>query len=187
MKATEYSVALSSAAHVDACRHLSRADGQEDLCFAIWYPSEGTVRETALIHQLILPRGGEREVHGNASFLPHYFERALFEAVAAWGGLAFLHSHPASRWQDMSLDDIRAELGHAAAVKGATGLPFVGLTLATEDSAWSARFWVKTGPRHYERQWCSSVRVVGDYFDVTYADRLRPMPKFKPQLTRTVS
>lgn len=182
----EYSTALPYDIHAEAARHLIRADRQEDLCFAIWFPSEGKTRTTALVRQLILPREGERLVHGNASFLPEYFERALGEAISAKGGLAFLHSHPGPGWQDMSPDDIRAEEGHAAATKGATGLPLVGLTVGT-DEAWSARFWEKTGPRRYARQWCSSVRVVGDKFNITYHEGLKPAPRFKEELSRTIS
>jgi ThiF family len=141
---------------------------------------------TALLHQLVLPGDGERLVHGNASFLPQYFERALGVAIAAGGGLAFLHSHCGPGWQGMSPDDIAAEQGHAAAAKGATGLPLVGLTLGT-DGAWSARFWEKIGPRQYERRWCDTARVVGDRLRVTYTESLVPKPAFRPELARTVS
>jgi len=181
-----YSVALSSGAHRELARHLVRADGQEDLCFALWYPSDGGTRKTALLCQPILPQPGERRVHGNASFLPEYFERAVTEAAAKDAGLAFLHSHPGPGWQDMSNDDLDAEETHAAATKGATGLPLVGLTLGN-DGAWSARFWEKVRPRVYERRWCTHVRVVGERLAVTYADRLMPPPQPKEELRRTIS
>lgn len=181
-----YSVAIPSTVHETAAKHLLRDDGQEDLCFALWYPSYGQGRTTALVHSLILPLDGERRVHGNASFSAAYFERALRAAASANAGLALLHSHPGVGWQGMSLDDIAAERGRAASTKGATGLPLVGLTLAA-DQAWSARFWVKTGPREYERRWCESVRVVGERLTVTYMDALLPKPKFRRELTRTVS
>lgn len=181
-----YSVALPLAVHSQACDHLIRSDGQEDLCFALWYPSAGATRTTALLERLVLPGHGDRRVHGNASFQPQYFERAIETARKAKAGLAFLHSHPASGWQDMSLDDIRAEQNNAAAVAGATGLPFVGMTIGM-DGSWSARFWIKTGPRQYQRQWCSSTRVVGSKFTATYHERLVPTPRFRQELTRTVS
>lgn len=181
-----FSSAFTFDLYAQAASHLIRTDHQEDLCFAVWHPSEGLTRTTALLHRLILPRPGERAVHGNVSFSPEYFERALGEAVEAQGGLAFLHSHPVPGWQGMSSDDVRAEEGHAAPTKGATGLPLVGLTLGT-DGAWSARFWEKTGPKKYERRWCENVRVVGDPFGVTYADQLRPPPRFKEELRRTIS
>ena len=181
-----YSAAIPSAVHERALAHLLRPDHQEDLCFAIWHPSQGRTRLTGLVTELVLPRDGERRVHGNASFLPGYFERAVAEAVRAKGGLAFLHSHLGPGWQDMSSDDIRSEHGHAAAAKGATGLPLLGLTAAT-DGAWSARFWEKTAPRMYVRRWCASVRVVGDRLGLTFHDGLMPKPRIIEEWRRTVS
>jgi molybdopterin-synthase adenylyltransferase len=181
-----YSVALTTDVHEKAISHLVRADGQEDLCFALWHPSHGKERTTALLCELILPRDGERLVHGNASFLPDYFERALGLASNARAGLAFLHSHPFSGWQGMSDDDIRAEQGHAAAAKGATGFPLVGMTTGN-DGSWSARFWEKTGPGQYQRRWCRSVRVVGERLRVTYHPELVPAPALRAELIRTVS
>lgn len=181
-----YSAALSTQLHDTAVNHLLRPDGQEDLCFAVWYPSNGQDRMTALLHQVILPLSGERKIHGNASFLPHYFQRALAVAIAAGGGLAFLHSHCGPGWQGMSTDDVNAEQNHAAATKGATGFPLVGLTLGT-DGAWSARVWEKTAPRQYERRWCESVRVVGEQLGITYHDAQLPKPSVRRELDRTVS
>lgn len=182
----KYSVALTEDIHKAASRHLIRADGQEDLCFALWMPSQGDMRKTALIWKLILPTPGDRKVHGNASFSGQYFERAIGEAVKASAGLALMHSHLGPGWQGMSFDDIKAEKNHAAATKGATGFPMVGLTIGT-DGAWSARFWEKTKPRTYERLWCENVRVVGDALNVTFMDELIPIPKFRKNLERTVS
>lgn len=177
---------MTAEVHWQAASHLIRADGQEDLCFALWYPSTGQSRTTALIARLILPCKQERQVHGNASFAAPYFERALFEAAKANAGLAFLHSHPVPGWQDMSRDDILAEQGHAAAVSAATGLPFVGLTVGT-DGAWSARFWEKTRPKTYEGHWCRHVRVIGDDLRVTFMERIAPKPQFTDKLRRTIS
>ncbi len=187
LKGHRYSVAMPSKVDIEARRHLARPDGQEDICFGLWYPSDGNERTTALLHSLILPNDGDRRVHGNASFQPCYFERALDLAVAEGAGLALLHSHPASGWQNMSHDDIDAESSHAAAAKGATGVPLLGLTLGAHDGAWSARHWQKTAPRVYERRWCETVRVVGDALGVTYYDHLLPRPKLRPELHRTVS
>jgi hypothetical protein len=119
--------------------HLLRTDGQEDLCFGLWNVSRGRMRTTALVERLILPKDTDRILHGNVSFTPQYFERALSEAAAAGAGLALLHSHPLGRgWQAMSEPDVAAEQTNAGAVFGATGLPFVGPTLSG-DGAWSAR------------------------------------------------
>jgi hypothetical protein len=181
-----HSVALTTGVHAQALGHLVRADRQEDLCFALWFPSQGKERTTALVRELVLPRDGERRVHGNASFQPEYFERALGAACAGGAGLALLHSHPVPGWQGMSADDVAAEQGHAAAARGGTGLPLVGLTVGC-DGAWSGRFWEKTGPRRYERRWCRSVRVVGERLAVTFDERQAPRPALGPELSRTVS
>ncbi|MDA9519063.1 hypothetical protein XI06_01545 [Bradyrhizobium sp. CCBAU 11434] len=178
---------MAEAIDAQARRHLLRADRQEDLCFALWHPSTGRSRRTALIERLILPEDGERNVHGNASFQPAYFERALGLASAEGAGLALLHSHPLGRdWQGMSGDDIRAEQGHAGAVYGATKLPFVGLTMAG-DGAWSARFWERTARRHYGRFDCATVRVVGQRLRMTYMNQLAPAPRPMEAQIRTIS
>jgi ThiF family protein len=181
-----YSVAIPREVDETLRRHLIRDDGQEDLCFALWYPSRGATRTTALIHRVILPVDGDRQVHGNASYFPQYFERAIGEALESNAGIAFLHSHPGPGWQDMSGDDVRAELRQAGGVWGATDLPLVGLTLGT-DGAWSARFWERVASRRYERRWCSHVRVVGEQLRPTFNDLLMPPPKFREALRRTVS
>lgn len=182
-----HSVVMSEAIFHELFGHLRREDGQEDLCFALWYPSKGTTRENAIIVEVILPEKGDREVHGNASFMPQYFERALSIAIRKNAGLAFLHSHPFPGWQGMSRPDIKAEETHAPATFGATGMPLVGLTTATDGSV-SARFWMRIAPRQYQPQWCESVRVVGrNGLVVTYNDRLLPPPKNKEELKRTIA
>jgi hypothetical protein len=178
---------MTEAVEAAARAHLLRPDHQEDLCFALWYPSRGASRSTALIERLVLPLPKERNVHGNASFEPAFLERALAEAAAAGAGLALLHSHPLGRgWQSMSPEDIAAERGNTGAALGATNLPFVGLTLAS-DGAWSARFWERTAPRTYSGHWCGTVRVVGDRLAMHYMDRLAPPPAPTKSQVRTVS
>ncbi len=181
------STAMTAEVDKAARGHLLRADRQEDLCFAHWRPSRGQDRTTALIERLILPAEGERNVHGNASFEPAFLERAMAEAAANGAGLALLHSHPRGRgWQGLSPDDVIAEQSNAGAVFGATGYPFVGLTLAG-DGAWSARFWERTAPRTYPGEWCATVRVVGDQLSMTYMDALAPVPRSTEEQVRTVS
>lgn len=181
------SVAMPAAVDAAAAAHLLRPDGHEDLCFALWHPSRGTARTTALIERLILPREGERNVHGNVSFEPAFLERALGEAAAAGAGLALMHSHPLGRgWQRMSRDDVVAEQGNAGAVLGATALPFVGLTMAA-DRTWSARFWERTAPRTYPGQWCACVRVVGEGLTVHYNDKILAPPRATNAQIRTMS
>lgn len=182
----ETSVAMPHAIHARACAHLLRKDGQEDLAFGIWYPSRGASRSTALLHSLIMPEEGDRQVHGNASFNAQYFARALAEAAAAGGGLAFMHSHLGPGWQQMSRDDRAAEANHAAAALAATGLPLVGLTLGT-DGAWSARSWHRIAPKTYEHTWCDRVRVVGQGIRVTYHPRQVAEYEHLEELKRTIS
>lgn len=187
MSRVTHSVAMTEAAHKAAQRHLLREDGQEDICFGLWRPSTGATRCTALIDQLILPGAGDRRLHGNVSFEPQFFERAMAEACAKGAGLAMLHSHPMGRgWQGMSPDDVIAERSNAGAVMGATGRPFVGLTIAG-DEAWSARFWERIAPRKYEGHWCGTVRVVGQQLTPTFMNQLAPILVPSESQVRTVS
>ena len=182
----KYVVALTEDLNQRLLSHLRRADGQEDLCFGIWHPSRGTSRLTVLITEVVLPRRGDRRVHGNASFMPRYFERVLDRALKARGGIAFFHSHPgAESWQGMSGDDGLAESGHAGAVSAATGLPLVGLTLAGRDGTWSARAWLRTKPRSYAPAWCTSVRVVGRRLTISIPEASGS--DFGMELDRTLS
>lgn len=181
-----YSVAIATLVDQIARKHLLRGDGQEDLCFGLWHPSQGSGRFSGVITEMVLPQPSERQVHGNASFLPAYVERVAALAAGKKAGIAFLHSHLGPGWQGMSNDDIIAEKRLAPVAQGASALPLIGLTLGT-DGAWSARFWEKRAPREYERRWCESVRVVGDALRVTYYDTLMPVPKLGTELTRTIS
>lgn len=184
-----FAIAFAESTAAIAERHLLRDDGQEDLAFAIWYPSVGAARTTALIHHVLLPERGERRVHGNASFLPEYFQRAIRSALRSRGGIALMHSHPAgSAWQGVGEetdDDFIAEAGHAGAAS-TVGHPLVGLTLAGKTRAWSARFWQRAGARKYMPAECESVRVAGDALRMSFGPSL-PVPPPKEELRRTVS
>jgi len=181
-----HSAAISADVEEAAARHLLRRDRQEDLCFALWHPSLGETRTTALIADLILPEPGDRQVHGNASFNSQYFERAISEAITAGAGLALLHSHPlGGGWQGMSDDDVFAEQGRAAAVLAATGMPLVGMTLAGTDRTWSARQWERVAPHTYDRIDFESVRVVGKHLRVSRPGEPRLTQNAK--LVRTIS
>lgn len=179
------SAAMDGATDGDLSAHLLRSDGQEDLCFAMWKPSTGLMRTTALVQDPILPMHGERQVHGNASFNPQYVLRAAREAGQAGKGLAFAHSHPAGcGWQALNGGDALAESRIANLAREATGLPLIGLTLAG-DGAWSARFWSGTGGA-VRPLGCESVRVIGDGFRVTFDDSLLPVPRIAAAQIRTV-
>ncbi len=165
-------------------QHYKRNILQEDLCFALWRPSTGRLRRTALIDEIILPKPDERILHGNASFQPTYVRRAIQLARAKTAGLAFMHSHPSPGWQDMSHSDIKAERDVLAYPAGATGLPLVGLTIGT-DGHWSARFWERDG-RKMRRTWCGKVRVVGPQsYRIDFHDAMMPPPVRRAILKRT--
>lgn len=187
MSRATFSTALTGVDDKTLREHLLRRDGQEDICFALWFPSSGRSRTTALINKVLLPLPGERTVHGNVSFNPSFLERALTEAAASGAGVALLHSHPRGRrWQGMSPDDINTETAIAASVYGATNLPLLGLTLAG-DGTWSSRFWRRVAPRKYERFDCATVRVVSEELRISFHDRLAPPPKANAQQVRTVA
>ena len=176
-----FEVALTAEADLASNKHLLqhyRSDKlQEDLCFALWRPSTGEERSTALIDEVILPRTDERDLHGNASFQPSYLGRAMRIALGKEAGLAFMHSHPGPGWQGMSSADIEAERDVLAYPAGATGLPLVGMTIGG-NGYWSARFWERSG-REMRRHWCEKVRVVGPKSYKTYFNDeiARPSPR----------
>src|SRR6266568_434506 len=179
-----YSASMTEEVDQTASRHLLRSDGQEDLCFGVWYPSNGHSRTTAILYDLILPREGERHVHGNASFTVDYFARSLGTCQAKGGGLAFLHSHPSVGWQAMSHADKVAEASHAAASAAVTGLPLLGLTLG-EDRSWSARHWFRVARGKYEPIWCDTVRVVGLGLRLSYHPKQVRRYRLKAEFQRT--
>jgi hypothetical protein len=190
MTIRRYSVAMTAEVDDRLCSHLLQhyeaGKRQEDLCFALWSPSTGLTRLTGILRDVILPEADDRKLQGNVSFEPQYFHRAIGIALEAGCGLAFLHSHPYPGWQDMSRDDVNAEYMMASRVLAATGLPLLGMTQGT-DGAWSARFWHRAGPNQYSRDWCESVRVIGDQFRITYKDDLRPVTIRPGKLRRTIS
>ena len=183
-----FEAALIEPVHEAACdhllAHLRSGKRQEDLCFALWRPSTGSSRTTALISELILPEEGERALHGGASFEVDYLSRAVRLAYEKNAGLALLHSHPTPGWQGMSREDVEAERDRICGPARATGLPLVGLTLGT-DEAWSARFWSWTAGR-FQRTWCHKVRVVGRRLRLTHHDGLAPPPQRRRVLQRTI-
>ena len=170
--------------HDHLLRHYRRGELQEDLCFALWRPSTGKNRLTALIDHVELPREGERSLHGNASFSPHYLGRVAALACREGMGLAFLHSHPGLGWQGMSEPDVRAERDVIAYPAMATGLPLVGLT-AGGDGYWSARFWDRSGGQMVRTN-CPKVRVIGGQrLDLFFDDERCPPPRRRRRQMRT--
>ena len=166
-------------------RHVARGHRQEDLCFALWRPSTGFRRISAVVFALVLPEDRERDLHLNASFAASYLSRALRGALDAKAGLAFLHSHLTPGWQEMSGPDIVAERDRISPPARAVGHPVVGLTLGT-DGAWSARFWLREGGT-FRRQDCGKVRVAGGRLRITRHPRHFPKRAARRAQHRTVS
>ena len=183
-----FDIAMTEDINVMARAHLlsflTKGQLQEDLCFALWTPSTGAGRVTAVLNQVILPDHNERLLHGGASFIPSYMSRAVRLAVREKKGLAFMHSHPSPGWQGMSAEDVVAERDVIGPPAGATGLPLVGLTIGT-DGYWSARFWSKD-QSSMRRNWCTKVRVVGESkYSVYFNDHIASIPKRRNVLRRT--
>tara|TARA_R110000787_G_scaffold209044_1_gene319104 strand:+ start:6081 stop:7472 length:1392 start_codon:yes stop_codon:yes gene_type:complete len=190
MSSVGYSVALTTefgaGLRDHLLSHISKGYLQEDMCFALWRPSTGQSRRTAILTEIILPLEGERKLHGGASFMSSYLERVCGLALERGMGIAFLHSHFTPGWQGMSADDVVAEERLAPRIFATTGLPLVGLTMGT-DGALSARFWPRIGRGRFSREGCGTVRFIGDDFNVTFMDQLAPKPAFKEELKRTYS
>jgi molybdopterin-synthase adenylyltransferase len=181
----EFSVAIPEIINNELTSFLVRDDMEEDLCFALYNPSEGSKRTTALIKEVIFPEEGDRQRHGNVSFNSQYFKRVCKIAMKKKCGVAFIHSHPGTGWQGMSTDDINAEKMMAPTSETLTGYPLVGLTEGN-DGAWSARIWVYKN-FVYQKKWALSVRVVGTQLSPHYDDKILPKPKFKEEFKRTLN
>jgi len=179
-----YSVAMTGETEAAMLDHLLRGDGQEDVLIATYVLSTGVERSTALIRSVILPREGERHVHGNASFTSAYVLRAASEARAAGHGLVLLHSHPGGEgWQRLSRMDQETESEYERVARATTKLPLLGMTLGGHDTAWSARFWFD----RIKPTWAESVRAVSPTLRVTWNDELRAVPGVTASQERTVS
>ena len=182
------SVAMTSATEKELSSLLVRDDGQEDICLATYRPSTALTRVSALIAEAVPPEPGDRHVHGNATVTAEYILRAAAIAQQGDCGLVLLHSHPgASKWQFMSGPDRDTESSYANLAREMTGLPLVGMTLATSTKTWSARHWNIGVGRQVDCTHSTNVRVVGDRFVASWNDILRPPPKPTVRQLRTVS
>src|SRR5665648_9030 len=164
---------------------LIRKDGQEDLLFGLWYPSEGSERNTALVQSILPPLSGDRKVHGNVSFNYKYFKRACEQALMKGCGVVFMHSHPFPGWQAMSPDDIKAEFRMASNVDTITNLPLLGLTVGS-DGTWSGRIWYYH-ESNYQKKWAKSVKIIGNEFSIFFDNSQKHHFIKSEYLKRTVS
>lgn len=192
MASTRSGRRLSVAMTVDVdsalAAHLTREDGQEDITFALYRTSTGATRDTALLIDVVLPADGDRLVHDNASFTSKYFLRAAGLAALRGLGLALVHTHPGARtWQRLSEDDHNAEAGHATQTDILTGHPLLGMTYASGNGTYSARFWPSVDEGDAAPLWAETVRVSGARIRISYDPKLRPSAAPAPRLLRTVS
>ncbi len=182
------SVAMTFKIEQELLDLLIRPDGQEDLCLATYRPSTGSTRSTALISSVIPPTTDDRRVHGNATVMGQYVSRGAEIARQENCGLVLLHSHPGgSRWQSMSAPDREAEASYANLAREITGLPLVGMTLATKDITWSARHWNMGTGREIDCTHADNVRMIGDRLAVSWNDALVPPPQTTTSQIRTIS
>ena len=182
------SVAMTSATEEELIRRLVRDDGQEDICLATYRPSTGLTRSTALVRAVVPPEPGDRLVHGNATITADYVLRVTQMAQKDNCGLVLLHSHPrASEWQLMSGPDRDCEASYANLVREITGLPLVGMTLATRNRTWSARHWDVGVGREVDCTHSTNVRIIGDRFAVSWNDEVQPPPPTSQSQARTAS
>ncbi len=182
------SVAMTSATEKELSSLLVRDDGQEDICLATYRPSTGLTRDSALIVKVVPPEPGDRLVHKNATVTAEYILRAAAIAQRENCGLILLHTHPgASEWQFMSDPDRDTESSYANLAREMTGLPLVGMTLATSTQTWSARHWNIGVGRQVDCTHSTNVRIVGEQFAVSWNDVLCPRPQPTKRQLRTVS
>lgn len=180
----EFAISIPDHINNEFLNHLIREDKQEDLCFALWAPSIGQDRYSAVMNELILPGDGDRNVHGNVSFNTQYFKRATALAMKRKMGLCFLHSHPFPGWQGMSSDDIKAESKMAPTVLTLTDYPLVGMTVG-DDGTWSGRVWNHNGQGKFGKAWACIVKSVGQALTASFNDDLLPKPKYREHFKRT--
>jgi len=178
------SIAMTAKVAAELDHHLTREDGQEDVCIATYVWSTGAKRTTALIRNVVLPRDGERFVHGNAEFTGAYVVRVATEARERGEGIVLLHSHPGARgWQGLSGPDYNTESEYERVARAITGMPLLAMTLATAGQEWSARVWYdRAAPAVVE-----SVRVVGERLTVTWNDKARRRPMATAFQRRTIA
>ena len=88
----DLSIAMTETLNDELQAHLDKGPYQEDLTFALWHPSWGRTRLTAVLQRLVLPEQGDRILQGNVAFTPEYIQRVL-ELAEDGCGIALLHSH----------------------------------------------------------------------------------------------
>jgi molybdopterin-synthase adenylyltransferase len=162
------SVAMTADTHDALARDLL-LDCWEEVSLALYRPSTGATRTTALVRRLVRSEPGMR---GTASLTDDYVLRAATLAQADGCGLVLA----------MSGTDRDLEAAYADLAREVTGLPLVGMTLAA-DQSWSARHW----DHDAETTDAENVRVLGDRLVVSWNDDLVPPPSARRSQVRAVA
>ena len=163
-----------------------RGGWQEEACLALWRPGDGLNRYTGILAEVVLPDDGDRDLHGNVTVQGGYLNRVLDRALKAQAGVAVLHSHPGPGWQALSSMDHDTERNIIAPFIRETGLPLLGLTIAS-DGVWSARFWQESGADRIAPVHCTDVRRVGPrHTGADWSPDAYPPYVRRPSLVRTV-
>lgn len=156
-------VVIREALHRQLAKHLlsgfQRGNCQEEACLALWRRGEGLKRYTAILGEVVLPKAGDRNLHGTVTVRTGYLNRVVDHALREGAGVAVLHSHPGPGWQGMSGVDHDTESKVVAPFVRETGLPLLGMTMGS-DGFWSARFWPESR-RGANPVDCTDVRRVG--------------------------
>ena len=186
----KHRVILREASHRKLADHLSRGFRrgglQEEACLALWRPGDGCNRYTGLLGEVVLPRDGDRDLHGNVTVQGGYLNRVVDRALAASAGVAVLHSHPGPGWQGLSPTDDHTERNIVAPFVRETGLPLLGLTMGS-DGVWSARFWWETKTGRVSPVHCTAVRRVGPrHSGADWSPGAHPAYVRRARLVRTV-
>ena len=87
----------------------------------------------------------------------------------------------------MSGPDRDGEFSYANLVREVTGLPLIGMTLATADGSWSARHWDLGVGKHVDCSHSTNVRVIGDRLAVSWNDAICAPPQPTHAQVRTLS
>lgn len=180
----DFAISILEEVNEQLLAHLIREDGQEDLIFALWQPSEANTRTSCLIHSLIMPEKGDRQIHGNVSFNTEYFKRVCRIAAEKGMGICFIHSHPYPGWQGMSTDDVNAETKMAPTAFTFTDLPLVGMTVGS-DGTWSGRIWNLASNGDFKIQWAYLIKTVGKRLTPHFNYKLVRRPSYREEFKRT--
>lgn len=185
-KKKSFSVVISEEINEKLKENLLRDDFQEDLIFALWTPSIGNKRFSAIVNEIVFPLENDKNVHGNASYNYSYLIRVCKLAMSKGKGVVLLHSHLGPGWQGMSSDDISTEKKTFINSETTTGLPFVGLTIGT-DGYWSARIWYYSKNLLIKRKLAESVRVCGTKLKSYFNNNIVPIQEPNGKQIRTVN